>query len=63
MLLVKPLHTVTSVTSLATCQCVLAAASTRVNGHRFPDDQTILNQFSDLLACGTNTIRYTVGRE
>ncbi len=48
------LPTITHVTSLAACQCVLAAASTGVNRHRFSDDQSILHQFADLLACGTN---------
>lgn len=41
----------THVPSLAACQRVLAAACTRVNRDRFADDETILHQFTDLLAC------------
>lgn len=58
-LLVNNLPTITHVTSLAPCQCVLAASSAGVNGHRFPDDQSILHQFSNLLACGTDTVYIT----
>lgn len=58
-LLINNLPTITHVTSLAPCQCVLAASSARMNRHGFPDDQSILHQFSNLLACGTNTVYIT----
>lgn len=56
-LLVNQLPTITHVTSLAACQRVLAAASTGMDRHRFSDDQSILHQFSDLLACSINTMQ------
>ena len=56
---VNQLHTIAHMTSLAACQCVLAASSTRMDRHGFSDDQAILNQFSDLLACSINIIQYT----
>lgn len=37
------------VSSLAACQCVLAAAGPGVDRNRFANDQTILHQFTDLL--------------
>merc|ERR1711893_430390 len=37
------------VTSLPASELVFADASTRVDSHRLPDDQTILNQFPDVL--------------
>uniref|UniRef100_A0A3P8VMN6 Uncharacterized protein n=1 Tax=Cynoglossus semilaevis TaxID=244447 RepID=A0A3P8VMN6_CYNSE len=39
----------THVSSLAACQCVLAAAGPGVDRDRFADDKTILDQFTDLL--------------
>lgn len=43
----------THVSSLAACQCVLAAAGPGVDRNRFADDKTILHQFTDLLALKT----------
>ncbi len=37
--------------SLAACQCVLAAAGAGVDRNRLANDKTILHQFTDLLAC------------
>lgn len=52
--------TIAHVTSFTTRQSILAAASARVNRHRFPDDQPILYQFSDLLAC-TQVVQLGIG--
>lgn len=38
-------------TTFTPCQCILAAASAGMNRYRFSNDQPILDQFSDLLAC------------
>lgn len=45
--------TETTVTALATRLGVLAHAVTRVHDHGLLDDQTILDQLADVLACGT----------
>lgn len=47
-----PALTDAHVPALPAGQGVLSAPGTRVNGHRFADDQTILNQFPDLLTYG-----------
>lgn len=54
------LHTITHVTPLAARQRVLAAAGTGMNRHRLSDDQSILHQLSDLLACGTDLQRIKI---
>lgn len=45
----EPALTDAHVPALPAGQGVLPASGTRVNGHRFADDQTVLNQFPDLL--------------
>lgn len=47
-------HTGAHVSSLATCQRVLAAARPGVDCNGFPNDEAILHQFPDLLACNMN---------
>ena len=43
-----------SVATLATCQLVLANASSRVHGLWLADDKTVLDQFANVLPCYSN---------
>ena len=49
----------TSVPSFTTCNCILPNTSTRVYCYWFPDDQTIFDQFTDVLPCKLEHLRYT----